>query len=159
MRCDQSSSRAPQFGGNAEQFGDHDDRNRRRKMFEQIDRALRLEPVDQLVGQSVDARRKAFDLPRYEGAIDEIAQARVLGRLEFEQRMAFDIEERPQMGGRLAPAKFLAARHDEEFAARTADRAATPTLAHGARNTKIHIAPRKRSAPRREWRGRRDRDR
>ena len=80
-------------------------------MFEQVDTAASFEPVDHFVREFADPRRKALDLTRYEGPIDEIAQARMFGRLKLQQRMAFDIEERLQMRRRLAPAELLSARH------------------------------------------------
>ena len=64
------------------------------------------ERVDPLVRQRGDPGPELFDPARDEGAIDEVAQPRVLGRLELEDRMALERVERLKMRLRLGPAQF-----------------------------------------------------
>ncbi|RDJ94128.1 hypothetical protein B4Q13_16920 [Lacticaseibacillus rhamnosus] len=62
-----------------------------------------------------DARRQTLDMARDEGAVDEIAQQRVLGRRELEQRMTLDLEERRDMAGRLGRLAALQRRREGAF--------------------------------------------
>ena len=73
---------------------------------DQIGGAPRGEGVDPLMRQAFDAGRQAFDPPRDEGAIDEIAQPRVLGRLELQHRVALERVERLKMRFRCARLRF-----------------------------------------------------
>ena len=97
MRCDQSSSFGAASAGTPIKLGDDGDRDRRREIGDDLAGPPRLRSVDRRMGEFGDARRQPLDLARDESATDERAQARVLGRLEFEQRMALDRVERREM--------------------------------------------------------------
>ena len=97
MRCDQSSSCGAHVARHAEQVGDDGDGNRRREFREKIGRAFPRESVDPLMRERGDGGRELLDLARDEGAVDEGAQPRVLGRLEFEQRVALERVEGREM--------------------------------------------------------------
>ena len=64
-----------------------------------------------------DAGRELLDLARDEGAVDEIPEPGVLGRLQFEKRMALERVERGEMGFGRRPAELLAAHHMEDLPA------------------------------------------
>ena len=70
--------------------------------------------------ERLDFRRQPLDLSRDEGAIDEAAQTRVLGRLQLQQRMALDGVEWLEVRRRLGPAQTLAARHMQHLPAEAA---------------------------------------
>ena len=61
--------------------------------------------------------RELLDLARDEGAVDEVPQPRVLGRLHLEDGMAFERVERGEMGFGRRPAERLAAHHVQDLAA------------------------------------------
>ena len=103
--------------GDADQFRDHRDRDRRRELANQFRLAPRLEGVDQPVGEFGDARGEPLDLPGEKGAIDERAQPGVLGRLQLEQGMALDGVEGLEMLGGLGPAELLPAHHMKDLPA------------------------------------------
>ena len=78
---------------------------------------LSLESVDLLMRQGRDPRPKGLDPARDEGAVDETPQPCVLGRLELQDRMAFDRIERREMGFGRRPAERLAAHHMQDLPA------------------------------------------
>ena len=78
------------------------------------------EAVDPLMRQRGDPRPELLDPARDEGAIDEVAQPCVLGRLKLEDRMALERVERLKMGLRLGPAQFRPAHQVRYLAAETA---------------------------------------
>ena len=82
------------FSRDANQVRNDRDRNRRREFGDEVGRALSLENVDSLMREASDPRRERLDPARDEGAVDETPQPCVLGRLELENRMAFDRVER-----------------------------------------------------------------
>ena len=94
MRLDQSSSCGAISAGSpiisAMTIAGH----RRGKGLEQLDLAVALEAVDQLVGQHLDARPQLLDVARHEGAVDQRAEPRVRRRLERQQRVFFGLVER-----------------------------------------------------------------
>ena len=83
----------------ADEVGDDGDRNGRREGLDEVGRAVADECVDPLVRQRGDGGLKLLDLARDEGAVDEASEARVLGRLHFEDRMALERVE----GGEMRP--------------------------------------------------------
>ena len=99
---------------------------------------------------------RAFDPARDEGAIDEVAQASVLGRLELEHRMALERIERLKMRSRLAPTPPDST---DALSARTGGRAAAPRHRRSARSTRSRSPPRRTPARLRGSRRRLDRDR
>ena len=112
--------RRPHLARNAEQVGDHGDGNGSGELGDQVGRALRRERVDPLVRQRGDPGPELFDPARDEGAIDEVAQPRVLGRLELEDRMALERVERRKMRLWLGPAQFRPAHQVRDLATEAA---------------------------------------
>jgi hypothetical protein len=110
-------------GGNAEQIADHDHRNGGGEVGYELGLALLFNAVDQAIGKAGDRGAQAFHLARQEGAVDEAAeppQPGVDGRLEFQQRMRFEVVEGLEMRGRCGPAQLLARCHMQDLAAEAA---------------------------------------
>ena len=103
----------------------------------------RRECVDALVRQRRDLRRKLFDPTRDEGAIDEIAQPRVLGRLELQHRMALErvegLKMRLRARGQPSSARLITCRicRPKRRSRRARKRR------RGGRSTRSHIPPRR----------------
>ena len=96
------------------------------ELGDELGRAGSRERVDPLVRQRRDLRRELFDAARDEGAVDEVAQPRVLGRLELQDRMPLERVERLKM--RLAARASPAPRGSSHAgsAGRSGGRAAAP---------------------------------
>ena len=146
-------------GRRADQRRDHADRKRRGEAGDEI--VARRELVDQPLGHFGDGGRQPLDLARHEGAVDEGAQPRVLGRLQLQQRMALDGVEIGQMIAGAAASRVLRASPNAGSAGRSACRAAAPRPPHGRQSTRSRNPPRtpgrRRAAAHRRRRGRRRR--
>ena len=70
--------------------------------------------------QRRDLRPELFDAARDEGAVDEIAQPRVLGRLELQDRMPSSASNGSKMRLGLGPAELRATDHVQDLPAETA---------------------------------------
>ena len=81
-------------GGHAEELGDHGDRERKREFLDETHLAARLDPVDQLVGDLLDAWAQPLDHPRRERLRDEPAQATVVVAVLVQHVVARDEPER-----------------------------------------------------------------
>ena len=110
----------PQGARDAKEVGDHGDGDRGRESLDQLRRAVSREGVDPRMGERGDAGRELLDLAGDEGAIDEVSEPRVLGRLHFQDRAALERVERRQMGLRRRPAEFVAAHDMQDLAAEAA---------------------------------------
>ena len=77
---------------------------RRGEGGQKVDRAGRIETVDQLVGERLDTRPQPLDLARDEGAVDQRSQPRVHRRFQLEHRIGFDAVECLEMAAILADA-------------------------------------------------------
>ena len=117
------------------------------------------ESVDLLVRQRRDLRLKLFDAARDEGAVDETAQPRVLGRLELEDRMALERVERLKMRLRLAASRAPRSHHVQDLPAEAAVAQQRGNVGVARRSTRSRNPPRRRRAPLRGSPRRRDRDR
>ncbi len=106
-----------EFARNADEVRDDGDRYGRGELFDEVGGPLGLKRVDPLVRQLGDAGRELLDLARNEGAVDESPEPGVLGRLQFEKRMALERVERGEMGFGFRPAELLAAHHMEDLPA------------------------------------------
>ena len=103
--------------------------------------------------------RKFFDATRDEGAIDEIAQPRVLGRLELQDRVALERIEGLKMRRGLRPGELRATYHVQDLPAKAAIAQQGRKRRRGGRSTRSHTPPRRKRAPFRGSLRRRDRDR
>ena len=101
----------------AEQVRDHGDGNGRREGLDQVRLAVGGEGVDPLVGERGDAGCELLHLARDEGAVDEVSEAGVLGRLHLENRMALERVEGGEMRLRRRPAERLAGRDVKDLPA------------------------------------------
>ena len=110
----------PEFARDADEVGDDSDRDRRSKVLDEVGAAARLDRVDPLVRQGCDSRPELLYLARDEGAVDEIAEPRVLGRLNFQDRMALERVELGEMGFGRRPTEFLPAHDVQDLPAETA---------------------------------------
>ena len=115
--------------------------------------------VDPLMRQRGDPGLEALDLPRNEGAIDERAQSRVLGRLEFEQRMALESRRTGRDAAAARASPDLRGSHMQESGGRNGGRATAPRRRHGAAKHQKPYCSQKNTARLRGSRNRRDRDR
>ena len=106
--------------GRAEEARDGHHRNRLGEGGDEVVRAVLAHQGRPLLGQGRDRRREPLDRARDERAVDEAAQARVLGRFERQQRAVLDRLPRGEMLGRFAPAQFLAGHHMQNLPAKSA---------------------------------------
>jgi hypothetical protein len=99
-----------QLGGeparHAEEIGDHAHGEWRGVVGHEVALSGRREPIDEFVGEPLDGRGEAIDLPRKERGVHEAAEPAVPRRFQFQQRVLFEGMKRPQMGGGFRPAKF-----------------------------------------------------
>ena len=97
MACGPVEKIVALFGWNAKQFADDDERNGCGVGWDEIKRTISWKPVDQFMRECLDPGTQPLDGARDEGAIDQRAQPRVGGRLQFQQRTAFDLIETRKM--------------------------------------------------------------
>jgi len=89
---------------NAEQIGDDRDGNGRREVGQKIGLAPFDKSVDPLMRKARYVWREFLNLTRHERAIDERPEPCVLGRLEFQKRIALQRVEGLKMAFRRRPA-------------------------------------------------------
>ena len=80
------------LGGNAEHLADHGHRQRQRELGDDVDVAVGVELVEQLVGEAHDVGAQVLDRLRRERLRDESPEARVIGRVETEHRRRSPLE-------------------------------------------------------------------
>ena len=149
----------PHVARNAEQVGDHGDRNGASEFGDEIGRALGHERVDPLMRQSLDLRSELFDPARDEGAVDEVAQPCVLRRLELQHRMALERVERLKMrsstGGQPSASRLITA----GSSGRSGGRAEAPRRRQAREAPEAVVLPEERRRRVADRRDRPDRDR
>ncbi len=69
----------------SEHVADHGDRQRKREVADQVDCALVLHTVDEVIHDRLDPRSHRLHLPPPEGLAEDLADPRVLGAIEMDQ--------------------------------------------------------------------------
>ena len=84
------------------------------KALQQLDLAVGLEAVDQLIGQPLDAWPQLLDIARYEGAVDQRAQPRVRPAARASSSEYFSVWSKAAVCGLGGGHAELLARHQVE---------------------------------------------
>ena len=105
------------LGRQPDHLGDDNRGDRRGEALDEFGAAVRLEAVDDLVGEDFDPRAQLLDMRDTKARLTSVLQPRVGRRLEREQRVFFgQVEGRDVLLGR-RPAQFLAGRDMQDLAA------------------------------------------